>query len=121
MVSPPGKGAGWLLENDSDALAMTPLHLSRPHDRIMRDDKSEIVRNANLALDFQAGTALRKIANKAIKSACATEGDGSGLQNLATRMAPAFLHGPFVPARKKAVPWGDGLEVHIGAAYFSAP
>ena len=57
-----------LIEHDSDALGMSPLHMGNAHDRVMRHNQREGVRDADLAFDLEAGPLVGKIADEAIEA-----------------------------------------------------
>ena len=81
-----------LIEHDSDALGMSPLHMGNAHDRVMRHNQREGVRDADLAFDLEAGPLVGKIAHEAIEAGRLPERDRSGFQNFAAGRDSAFFH-----------------------------
>jgi hypothetical protein len=84
---------GGLNEMDADPVGRAPFDVAIPLDGFGPDQKREIVRDADRAVDFKRRAFVREIANDAIDAGREAENDRPAFERSVTRSASPFFHG----------------------------
>lgn len=86
---------GGLNEMNADPVGRAPFDVAIPFYGFGPDQKREIVRDADRALDFKRRAFVREIANDAIDAGGEAKNDRSAFQRPLTRSVSPFLHGHY--------------------------
>lgn len=88
-------GRGGLNEMDANSVGRAPFDVAIPFYGFGPDQKREIVRDADRAVDFKRRAFVREIANDAIDAGGEAKNDRPAFQRPMTRSASPFLHGHY--------------------------